>query len=77
MSQHPILTIDKYHEYDEITTDAKRFLKYACPCNDCFRGKMRKIQVIYEHMLKFGHTRISPFPQNYYPDRLQLHSSIA
>ena len=35
---------------------------------------MRKIQVIYEHMLKFGHTGISPFPQNYYPDSLHLHS---
>ena len=35
---------------------------------------MRKIQVIYEHMLKVGHTGISPFPQNYYPDSLHLHS---
>ena len=25
-------------------------------------------------MLKFGHTKISPFPQNYYLDSLQLHS---
>ena len=25
-------------------------------------------------MLKFGHTEISPFPQNYYPDSLQLHN---
>ena len=25
-------------------------------------------------MLKFGHIEIIPFPQNYYPNRLQLHS---
>ena len=35
---------------------------------------MIKRQVIYDHMLKFGHTEISTFPQNYYPDSLHLHS---
>ena len=35
---------------------------------------MRKRQVIYEHMLKFAHIGIIPFPQNYYLDSLQLHS---
>ena len=74
MSQQPILTIVGYHAYDERIDDAKRFVKYECPCNDYCGGKMRKIQVIYEHMLKFDHTGIITFPQNYYPDRLQLHS---
>ena len=74
MCQRPILTTIEYHAYNERITNAKILLKYACPCNDGFGGKMRKIQVIYEHMLKFGHTGISPFPQNDYLDRLQLHS---
>ena len=74
ISQQPILTIVEYHENNERIIDAKSFLKYACPSNDCCGGNMRKRQVIYEHILKFGHTRISPFPQNYYLDSLQLHS---
>ena len=73
-SQQPILTTAEYHPNDERIADAKILLIYACPCNDCCGGKMRKRQVIYEHMLKFGHTRISHFPQNYYPTMLQLHS---
>ena len=56
MSQQRILTIVEYHAYDERIVDAKRLLKCACPCNDCCGGKMRKIQVIYEHILRFGHT---------------------
>ena len=55
MSQHPILTTIEYHAYEERIADAKIFLKYPCPCNDCCGGKMRKREVIYEHMLKFGH----------------------
>ena len=35
---------------------------------------MKKREVIYEHMLKFCHTGISPFPRNYCPDSLDLHS---
>ena len=46
----------EYHAYDKIIADAKNLLKYACPCNDCCGGNMRKRQVIYEHMLNFGHT---------------------
>ena len=75
MCQRQILTTIEYHAYDERITNAKSLIiKYACPCNDGCGGKMMKRQVIYEHMLKFGHTGISPFPQNYYLDRLQLHS---
>ena len=28
----------------------------------------------YKHILKFGHTMISPFPKNYYPYSLQFHN---
>jgi hypothetical protein len=35
---------------------------------------MKKRKVIYEHMLKFGHSSISPFPQNLYLDRIQVHN---
>ena len=58
MSQQPILTTTDYHAYNERIADANSFLKYACPCNDCCGGKMIKRQVIYEHMIKFGHTGI-------------------
>ena len=74
ISQQPILTTAEYHAYDKRIADANILLKHACPCNYCCGGKMIKRQVIYEHMLKFGHNVISPFPQNYYPDSLQLHS---
>ena len=55
-SEQPILTIVEYHAYVKIIANAKSLLKYACPCNDWCGGNMRKRQVIYEHMLKFGHT---------------------
>ena len=55
MSEQQILTITEYHAYEERMADAKIFLKYSCPCNDCCGGNMRKREVIYEHMLKFGH----------------------
>ena len=42
MSQQPILTTAEYNAYDERIVDAKRFIKYACPCNNCFGGNMRK-----------------------------------
>jgi hypothetical protein len=74
MSQCPILTTDECHAHDERISNQKSLDIYACPCNDCHGGKMKKRKVIYEHMLKFGHSGIIPFPQNYYPDRIQLHS---
>ena len=55
MSEQFFLTITDYHAYEERISDAKIFLKYSCPCNDFCGWKMRKRQVIYEHMLKFGH----------------------
>lgn len=74
MSQRPILTTDEYHAHDERIVYEKSLVKYACPCNDCRGGKMRKRSVIFQHMLKYGHSDISPFPQNYYRDRIELHS---
>jgi hypothetical protein len=66
------LTTDECHAHDERITNLKSLDRYACPCNDFHGGKMKKIKVIYEHMLKIGHSGISPFPQNNYPDMMQL-----
>ena len=33
---------------------------------------MKKRQVIFTHMQRFGHSGISPFPQNSYPNRIPL-----
>ena len=71
MSQQQILTTIEYHAYNKRIANAKSLLKYACPCNYCCGGNMRKIQLIYEHMLKFGHNGVIPFLQNYYLDSLQ------
>ena len=46
--------------------------KYACPCKNCLGGNLRRRQVIFKHMLKFGHSGISPFPQNSYLNRIPL-----
>ena len=35
---------------------------------------MRKRQVIFAHMLRFGHSGIIPFPQNSYPNSIPLQS---
>ena len=64
--------MNEYHAYDERIIDEKSLEKYACPCNDCLGEKMRRRQVIFEHMLRFSHSGISPFPQNSYPNRIPL-----
>ena len=74
MSQQQILTTIEYHAYNQRIANAKSLLKYACPCNYCCGGNMRKIQLNYEHMLKFGHNGVIPFLQNYYPDSIPLQS---
>ena len=61
MNQCAILTTDEYHAHDERIDDEKSLLKYACPCNHCRGGKLRKRSVIFQHMLKYGHSGISPF----------------
>jgi hypothetical protein len=53
MSQQPVLSTNEYHAHDERIADEKSLEKYACPCNDCLGGKMRRRQVIFEHMLRF------------------------
>ena len=64
MNQHPNLTTDEYHAHHERIVDEKNLYRYGCPCNSCSGGK-RKIRMIYEHMLKFGHIGVTPFPHNY------------
>ena len=60
MNQHPNLRTDDYHAHDERIVDEKILDRYACPCNSC-RGGKRKIRMIYEHMLKFSNSGVSPF----------------
>ena len=72
MSQRPALSTNEYHAHDERVANENMLDKYACPCNNCLGGKMRKRQVIFAHMLRFGHSGISPFPQNSYPNRIPL-----
>ena len=74
MSKCPFFTMNEYHAHDERIADDKIFLKYASPCNDSHGVKMRKWSVIFQHMLKYGHSGISPFPQNCYPNRIKFHS---
>ena len=72
MSQQPALSRNEYHVHDEKITNENMLEKYACPCNNFLRGKMRKRQVIFAHMLRFGHNGIIPFPQNSYQNRIPL-----
>ena len=72
MSQCPVMSMDEYHAHDEKIANEKRLEKYAFPCTSFCGGKRRKIRVIYEHMLKYGHNNISPFPKSQYLDRIQL-----
>ena len=61
MSQRLVLSMNEYHAHDERITDEKSLEKYACPCKNCIGGKMRRRQVIFEHMSRLGHRSISPF----------------
>jgi hypothetical protein len=74
MCQHPVLSMNEYHAHDERLANEKILEKYECPCNDCHGGKRRKRRVIYEHMVKFGHSGIIPFHESRYPYRIQLQS---
>ncbi len=74
MSQRPVLSTNEYHAHDERIADENNVEKYASPCKNCLGGNLRRRQVIFKHMLKFGHNGIIPFPQNSYPNRIPLQS---
>lgn len=72
MDQHRRLTIDQYHAYDERVDNERSLDKYPCPCNDCLGGKVKKRNVIYRHMIRCGHSGISPWDYNYYEDMIEF-----
>jgi hypothetical protein len=74
MSQRKRLTTDDYHSYDERIADENDMDRYPCPCKDCLGGKVRKINVIYRHMIRHGHSGIIPWDNNYYEDMIEVHS---
>ena len=66
--------MNEYHAHDERIANENNVEKYACPCKNCIGGNLRRRQVFFKHMLRFGHSGISPFPQNSYPNRIPLQS---
>ena len=74
MIQWLVLSTNEYHAHDERIADEKSLEIYSCPFKKFLGGKMRRIQVIFEHMLRFSHSSISHFPQNIYLDRIPLQS---
>lgn len=42
--------------------------RYPCPCNDYYGGNMKKRNVIYQHMIRYGCSGIIPCDENNYPD---------
>ena len=72
MDEHHRLTMDQYHAYDERVADEGDIDKYPCPCKNCLGGKVKKRNVIYRHMIRYGHSGISPWAYNYYEDMIEL-----
>ena len=64
----------EYHAQDERITNEKSLENYACPCKNFLGGKMRRRQVIFLYMVRFGHSGIILFPQNSYPYSIPLQS---
>ena len=74
MSQLPVFLTNEYHARDERIANEKSLDKYACLCKKILSGKMRRRQMIFEHMLRFSHRGISHFPQNSYWYSIPLRS---
>ena len=70
------LITDEYHAYDERIVNERVMDTYLCPCKDCLFGKVRKRNVIYRHMLRYGYSGICPQDDNYYEDTIELPSII-
>ena len=68
------LATDEYHAHDESITNEKCLERYACPCKVCHGGKMKKQIVIYQHIIRYGHSGISPWVGNNYLDMEGLHN---
>ena len=72
MNQHHRFSTNQYHAYDERVVEEGGINKYPCPCKDCLGGKVKERNVIYRHMIRFGHNGISPWAYNYYEDMIEL-----
>ena len=72
MDQHQTLTTGQYHAYDERIANEGNMDKYPCPCKICLGGKVNKRNVIYNHIIRYGHSGRSPWADNYYEDMIDL-----
>ena len=67
-----MLTTDDYHACDDIISNDKGI--HIFPCKYCHGRKMKNILIIYQHMIRYGHSGISPSDENNYPYMIELHS---
>ena len=74
MSQQKRLKTDDYHSYNEIIFDENDMDIYPCPCNYFLCGNVRKRNLIYRHMIRHGHSGVSPRNINYFEYMRQLRS---
>lgn len=72
MDQRQRLTTNQYHAYNERVANETYMDKYPYPCKHYLGGKVKKRNVIYHHMIRYGHSGISPWAYNYYKDMIEL-----